>query len=466
MAPDMARRAFDALFAAGVREISLVGNGEPLIAPCFDDLLDRCGKNGVRVFTCTNGILLRDEARTRRLVDADVNLTVSVDGARPETYEFIRPHIKWEHLLEALECLARCVREAGKGDTLDLSLHFCAMRRNIADLPDLVRLAARYGFHRVVVLPLTDQDLRPGLEGESLQCERDLVSPAFLEARRLGAQLHVEVTIPPAFRSLILGDGLERLGRRARLAWDALRAQGIGGVLRRLRQKRDYGGGGPRSPFGGFHCAYPWTYTFIADSGAVHPCCMEAQELGSLERHWSEIWNGEPYRWLRRTIHSWNPPVRCRTCGIMQGINGGNEKAYESFFARSRVEPLALDGDGLHFEKGFHGLEADASGAPSHRWMARAGAMRIAVSPGAKFLRLRIFPGGPLGRDATNYGHARFDGGPAHPFDTSSDVLHFPLPDGARAGWVHLNVEMEHEWHTPTDPRPMALAICVVEILR
>jgi sulfatase maturation enzyme AslB (radical SAM superfamily) len=88
-------------------------NGEPLIAKSFYTILEACERSGVRVGFATNAILLGDEALVRRLVRAPVDLMVSIDGARAETYHFVRPLQDWDRLLEALALVQRCRQEAG-----------------------------------------------------------------------------------------------------------------------------------------------------------------------------------------------------------------------------------------------------------------------------------------------------------------------------------------------------------------
>ena len=125
----------------------------------------------------TNGILLTDEVR-RALVSLGLHrLWVSLDGATPAAYRDVRIG---DALPEILENLAAFRRLRDESPVLGprLGIVFVAMRRNVAELPAVVRLGRDLGMDQLLVTNvlaytadlkdevLYDEGLAPG-DGDS-----------------------------------------------------------------------------------------------------------------------------------------------------------------------------------------------------------------------------------------------------------------------------------------------------------
>jgi len=448
----------------GVRRVDLIGCGEPLIARYWQTLFDMCAQKRIKVDITTNGICLSDPALVRKLVANNVTLAFSCDGARKETYEFVRPFIRWEKTLEAFESIRRCAQEAGRGKHFTLRINFVAMKQNIADLPDLVRMAKRYGASSIYVMQLSYAEELPRLTGQSLHDAPELVVAPMLKALWLGFLYGIHVSVPHRFREHILqvpghGNRLRaratRLARLAFLGLVALRTKGFKRMAEIL-----FFGFGPKSKVSKTFCSAPWEDSFIAADGVVHPCCVD-HPLGDLKtQKWRDIWEGEPYRNLRRTIHGWNPTRVCRFCELANGLNGGDRNQYARFFARFKREAIPLDS--LRAEAGLHALETSPDGAFTYRWTERRCRFSIPLPRRASFLELKIFPLAPCQK--LNSGRCTINNGPAEPFDTSCDVLHFPLT-GVRADRLEVELELAEAFQVDGDPRELALGICGIELL-
>ncbi|MEQ8821613.1 MAG: radical SAM/SPASM domain-containing protein [Sumerlaeia bacterium] len=452
-----------------VERIELIGYGEPLMAKNFERMFDDCLERGIRIYTTSNGILLRKDDLVAKLVRSDVYLCLSIDGARQETFEHIRPYVRWHKMLETLECIKRNADAAGPETKFRFRFNYVAMRHSIGDLPDLVRLAHKYGAGEVFVLPLGGEEQFAEVNGESLRDAPELVSPAFLEALELAAEYDIHLTVPESFRPLILegaerGQGLRgkaaKAARRARLASLYVKRNGFSAAWQRIVKKPT---AGVRAKAGVTYCNMPWKDSYFASDGKIYPCCIMNETLGDMKtQSWEEIWNGAAYRNLRRTVHSWNPTAVCRFCPLPTGINGGDDKQYARYFSRFRAEPVELDADGVAFGGGFHGLERHEDGSASHVWMGKTGTMTVPARRGAKFLRLTIITRSP-GPDL-NAGIANVNGGEDEPFDNSCEHLHFPV-EGIAGGKIELALEMERTHHVEGDCRELALVIRGVDYL-
>lgn len=278
--------------------LSITGFGEPTLAGNFDEILDMGLRNGSRVQFVTNLALL-DFRRLERLTSHPVEVIISIDGATPETFDTIRAGGSFALTLEKL-AMIRKLRDIRLSHFVShFSFHFVALRRNVHELPDVVRLAHRYGIEHVGVLDYIDNGNE--FDRESLRHDPALAARWYAEARRVATQLGVPLRLPPGHEPRPVGDG-----QTPRRTWRLFSAPG------RIPAK----------------CWSPWSEPYIDTSGTVRPCCMSSHALGHLSRApFASIWNGWRYRLLRWRIHSPLPPVYCRACSHPFGINAGNASA-------------------------------------------------------------------------------------------------------------------------------------------
>jgi MoaA/NifB/PqqE/SkfB family radical SAM enzyme len=120
------------------------GFGEPLAHPELVNMVARAKFAGARVEMITNGTLLTPEI-SRQLIAARLDrLWVSLDGARPESYADIRLGAELPQVLDNLAAF-RSARPPGHKPMPEIGIAFVAMRRNVADVPELLRLGAQFG---------------------------------------------------------------------------------------------------------------------------------------------------------------------------------------------------------------------------------------------------------------------------------------------------------------------------------
>lgn len=452
-----------------VKYVQLVGYGEPFMAKNYWEMFDELSGRGIEIMSISNGILLRDDDRVAKMVRQKMTLTLSIDGARPETFEFVRPYIKWPKMIETLECIKRNVDAVGPGCRFKMRMNFVAMKHSIGDLPDLVRLAAKYGIGEVVVAPLGQEEQFGKVDGQSLHDSPELVSPAYLAAIPLAMELGVKLHIPDSYREMIFEGAERKRGVKGRLAYakrflklsvEYVRRRGIARAAKKLERTRS---DLPTSKVTGKTCTMPWRDSYFNSGGTVFPCCMMSEPMGNLKKQsWQEIWNGANYRNLRRTAHSWNPTEVCRTCHLYTGINGGDDKAYSKFFARFTAELISLSDGGIECSGDVYALE-HSPGFPNYHWLGREGRLSFALAAPAKFLRLRLVARAPV--PELNFGKATINGATPEPFDNSCDVVHFPISH-VRSGRVDLKISMEFGHHIGADPREISLGIHGIEVLR
>lgn len=278
-----------------LRRLTLQGLGEPLLSPYLMDMIRHAGRRGVEVGFNSNATLLT-RRRAEELVRAGLSwLHVSLDGATARTYERVRDGADFGTAVANLAGLVR-VRRAAGSSLPRIRVVFVAMRDNVGELPDLVRLLARVGVDELHVQNLshTFTDADP--------------AGRYGEIRRFAADHALWTDTDHA---------------SARQAFGAARAaaESLGVALRlpalAVRQPRPHAGDGPR-------CTWPWDAAYVTSRGLVQPCCMvmgdDRISLGDLTRQrFPDVWHGAAYQdFRRRLVGDAEPPAVCRGCALYQ----------------------------------------------------------------------------------------------------------------------------------------------------
>ena len=142
------------------------GIGEPLFHPKTIEWIRRIKQElGVKVELITNGTTLT-ERKTRELIDAGLDiLWVSLDGATPESFSDVRMGAELPVILENLRRLFR-MRNGGHFPQPEIGVAFVAMKRNINDLPKVIKLGHTFGARYFSVSNI--QPATEGMQGDRL----------------------------------------------------------------------------------------------------------------------------------------------------------------------------------------------------------------------------------------------------------------------------------------------------------
>jgi MoaA/NifB/PqqE/SkfB family radical SAM enzyme len=289
----LSREAFERLVDAlpALSVVTLQGLGEPLLAPHLMDMVQYATARGCRVGFNTNGMLLT-RRRAERLVAAGLGwLHVSMDAATAATYEAIRDGACFETVAANVRGLVDVKRALGADDPT-VALVFVAMRRNVRELPDLVRLAAAWGVRRLRVQNL---------------------SHSFSDTDPAGA--YREIRAFTADESLWADDAAARIFAKAR---EIAHAEGVELRLPSVDEAPGRAAGAPG-------CDWPWRSAYVTHTGHVQPCCMlmgaDRGMLGTLAgTPFADIWHGDAYRAFRAALLTSTPPDVCRGCAMYRGL--------------------------------------------------------------------------------------------------------------------------------------------------
>jgi radical SAM protein with 4Fe4S-binding SPASM domain len=277
-----------------LRRLTLQGLGEPLLAPRLLDQVRLAKGRGIAVGFNSNATLL-----TRRRADEFVAagldwLHVSLDGASAATYEAIRDGARLGPVLANLAGLVAAKRAAG-ADAPWIRVVFVAMRRNVAELPDLVRLLGDLGVDelRVQNLSHTFSDTDP-------------------------AGRYAEI------RDYAAAEALWTSGADADAVTGAFDGARVAATERGISLRLPSADAGPAPATGRPGCTWPWDSAYVTSAGVMQPCCMvmgdDRVALGDLrESTFEEIWYGAAYREFRRRLAAGTDiPAVCEGCALYQ----------------------------------------------------------------------------------------------------------------------------------------------------
>lgn len=274
----------------GLREIIPSTMGEPLLYEHFEGILELCSRHGVKLNLTTNGTFPRlgAEAWAQKIVPVTSDVKISWNGATKETHEKIMQGSAWEKVLEntRLFIAVRDTHAQAGGNRCRVTFQLTFLETNLAELPDIVRLAVRLGVDRV--------------KGHHLWAHFDEIEN--LSMRRS--------------REAILRWN-EAVDKARQVASESLLPNGECVLLDNIFPL-DPDASDEIAPGG--QCPFLGQEVWVSAMGRFDPCCApDAQrrtlgEFGNFkDQSLTEIWNGPRYRKLLATYRN---RQLCRGCNM------------------------------------------------------------------------------------------------------------------------------------------------------
>lgn len=269
-----------------VEEVTLMGWGEPTLHPRFADILRFLAEyKDLRIYFCTNGMLLK--SLFNDIFDNKVDIiAVSLDGAHAEINNRIRRGSDFNFICDCLRNIVSYKRNNNLSYPY-MNFVLTAMKSNLHEIPDMIRLASDIGLEEVKVVYLTvfgDKMLK-----ESLYNCQDEVRKVFDEAEALGDSLGVKVKLPYI--------------------------QGEDPALRKSHK----------------NCFVAWRDFFLGSDGYVRPCMstpMKFFKFGK-EDEFIERWNDKIYQEFRAEInHGDKFGEKCKVCYQSSHTNWNQKESF------------------------------------------------------------------------------------------------------------------------------------------
>ena len=268
-----------------IEEVTLMGWGEPTIHPNFNEMLRIIDKHDARKYFCTNGMNLKKITADIFNCHVDV-FAVSLDGATDETNSRIRRGSDINFINDQLKEIVKIKCSNGLKYPW-INYVFCAMKSNIKELPDLVRLAAEVGIEEVKVVYLTV--FSNNLLEESLWGDEPLVREVFEKAIEVGEECGIVLKLPHISGEDVAGDKMHK------------------------------------------DCFVSWRDFFLGSDGYVRPCMSTPIkfEKYDMSKDFMSIWNSETYQNYRKFVNDEiNMDKPCRRCYQSSHCNWNKRESF------------------------------------------------------------------------------------------------------------------------------------------
>jgi len=153
-------KIIDEVASWGVPHLIFSG-GEPFVRKDIFKLLSYAVKRGVPVGVLTNGTSLSSDMLkkfTNFLVNGDVSLTISLDGFRRETHDYIRGvNGSFDKTLRTIKNVSKLKRKKGSKEFLEIIT--IILNQNLEELADILNLVKKMGVSSIQFQPLLENNL-------------------------------------------------------------------------------------------------------------------------------------------------------------------------------------------------------------------------------------------------------------------------------------------------------------------
>jgi MoaA/NifB/PqqE/SkfB family radical SAM enzyme len=276
-----------------LRRAVLQGIGEPLLNRDLAKMIAHLKQHGVYTVFNTNAALLTRRRQVELIQSGLDELRVSLDSSTPDTYLKIRGIPVFDRVVDNLGEMVRTRLEMASS-TPRISIWMTGLRENLAELPDIIDLAARLGVEEVYLQRLVfwGEGLATGDQSIFNTSSSEVASQTIIEEAERRAARH-----GVSFR------GADAQSPRASLVE---RQPGV-----------------DMEPWRA--CSRPLRLAYITAQGTALPCCIapftdapfESLRLGNyLEDGVAAVWHGAAYQRFREQLYSSEPPASCRNCGL------------------------------------------------------------------------------------------------------------------------------------------------------
>ena len=261
----------------GLKTLELQGTGESLLCPQTEIMIKAASEHGIETILITNGSLL-DEPLMNKLVEANTQLVVSLDGSNSETYSLHKPIGSFEKIIDNITKL-REIRSLNKRSGFSLVVNMVLTSLNREDIPGMIKLLSElkvdYLFVSEVRECMPDKDA-----WERLSLISSSSSPEFLGMIEQCKSLARQCGIGFAFNPNVKPTGLKK----------------------RV-------------------CEAPWKHIFVSADGNVSVCCELPIAFGNLkEQNLVDIINGDKLTQFRNDMLVGNYDNHCLNCCLPWGL--------------------------------------------------------------------------------------------------------------------------------------------------
>lgn len=250
-----------------------VSGGEPFLNENFLIFLSICRDYHIPARVSTNGMLLSEKICGELIKNDCLKvLRFSFDGAKKETLESLRSGIDYDKVIENMRLLAGLKEKRGRND-LTLLIRYTLMKSNAEELPDLIRVAGKWGIDTIQACYL---NIANGIHKEdSLFYHPKLTKRILQESAAVAKTEKIQLILPEPMTQA------------------------------KIRP-----------------CRHPWQFIKIDPDGSVRFCYKAWDNpIGNFfSEDFFALWNSPCYQLIRKTVNSEKPYFKyCRICSWRRG---------------------------------------------------------------------------------------------------------------------------------------------------
>ncbi|MFB3896682.1 MAG: radical SAM/SPASM domain-containing protein [bacterium] len=280
-----------------IQEINLQARGEPLLHKRLLSWIKQAKSYKVKVSFFTHGLMLTPEV-IEPLVSFPLDLlTVSLDAATKSQFESIRLRANFDTIINNIRNL-NAAKHKANSQYPELHLHFVAMRQNIDELPEVIKLAKELEVTTIIVEHLWVFDV--AMIQETLFLDRERMHQVFNLAKETAQKLNINLVLPTEEPIKFCEPAVLKQSGLTQFEY-----------LVQTDTKPD--------PSTRYYCLEPWRIAIVYWNGDISPCCYTDRVMGNLHQYsFREVWNNEAYRSFRRNLKIGTLPKECVNCRRLQ----------------------------------------------------------------------------------------------------------------------------------------------------
>jgi radical SAM protein with 4Fe4S-binding SPASM domain len=273
-----------------VREVRIIGGGEPLIRKETFKMMEEIKKLGMFGYICTNGTLFNEKIM-KRLVEIGWDyVKISLHAPNEKMQDFITQGASFKKVIENIKIFNRWKELLRKGKP-KIEIGMVLNRINFKKIIEMVKLAKKLNVQSFFIEPLTvytEEGRKLKLKKSEVREFGEIAREAYLLANGL------ETNLQQFFSPEIIektGEMVEEIKR----------------ILKRKEKN-----------FFSVPCYEPWYRMGIRVDGTVCPCGFLDEESWEnvKEKSLKEIWFGEYFNLRREQILERKLPEHCKKCCI------------------------------------------------------------------------------------------------------------------------------------------------------
>ena len=268
--------------------------GEVFLMNGFEDMLSegvKCKNLNQVIFT--NGLLL-NERNLEIIAKGNVELVLSIDGARKESYEYIRRGASFEKLCKVLELIKEVRKSTGAKINTYYNPVIC--RTNYKEIEEMVEFAKKYEFTAITLNPIRgypEENIFQPIDEKAFEYMRKTIPVAEAKAKEYGIRFNNWMPVDC---------GCKEINFKHELVDDFIVQENIPKTEKddKVEKSEEAKKNNNR-----MICYAPWQRLLLDNMGQVRPYAMCTKWVGSTE-HFSlkELWNSKNMQLYRKKIAS------------------------------------------------------------------------------------------------------------------------------------------------------------------